>query len=295
MSLKSNFSLKTSALLAVGLSVPACVFATVPNPGFNGYYGGLGAGVMRTESKISTSATSSYENYYDDNNQLALSQSGVEVHKYTGTGALYVGFGHFINNSDFYLAGEIFANWAHRKNTLDNWAYHQSPDDDEDFESLSTATSVQLNNGEMGIDIRPGYLIDTNTMVYARLGLAFNKVKTTTGSTFSFTDMRSSPFSVYNSSLNQSNRHSKTGARIGIGLEHMVSDRLAVTADYIYTYYGKSNTTGVGNTTTIVNGGEDGPETVQFINIDGLEAKSSGRISTQSAMLGIKYYFMPVC
>jgi opacity protein-like surface antigen len=75
----------------------------------------------------------------------------------------------------------------------------------------------------------------------------------------------------------------------------MVTDKLAVTADYIYTYYGKAKTTGIGNTTSIVSGGEEGPSTVPFTNIDGLEAQSSGRISTQSAMLGIKYYFMPVC
>lgn len=293
MTSSTRFSFKNVAICAISLSAPAYSLAAA-NPGlFNGYYGGVAGGVMRTESKISASATSTYANRYDEASVLAYSQDDVRVHKYTGVGDIYLGFGHFVNDSYFYLAGEIFANFAHRNNSLNNWVFHSSPNDDRDFESISANTTMKLRNTEYGVDIRPGYLMDTNTLVYGRIGVAFNKVKNDTTNTFSFTSTRAviTPGNKnFVTTLNQSKNKNVTGLRLGIGLEHKITDTLAITADYIYTYYGKASTSGVATTTTY---GEDGAG--PLTNVDGLQASSSGRMSTSTGMLGIKYYFLPVC
>lgn len=290
-----KLSLTNAALVAVGLSAPACTFAVPNNPSFNGYYGGVMVGELRTESKISNQATSTFESGSDfifdiTESVLGYSQSDVKVHNYKGIGEIYLGFGHFIGNSNFYLAGEIFGNWANRHNDLNNWVF-STAEETTRSQSIAATTSIKLRHNEYGIDVRPGYLMDTNTLLYGRFGLAFNKMSNETSNTFSFADQ---DFGVQSSStLFQANKKSVTGVRLGVGLERKVTDTLAITADYIYTYYGKVSTTGVRNTTTF--GEDEGGEIVAITNLDGLQASSSARISTQAAMLGIKYYFYPVC
>lgn len=291
MTISTKVTLRNVAIFAIGLSAPAYAMSVTNNGAFNGYYGGVAGGVLRTESEISASATSTYANLFDDANQLALSQHEITVHDYSGIGDIYLGFGHFVGDSKFYLAGEIFGNWADRENSLRNWAYHSQPNDDEDFESLATKTSLELRNGEYGVDIRPGYLIDTNTMVYGRIGVAFNELTNESTDTFSFT--RHSQVlqsqATFDNTLSRSKEKHVSALRLGIGLEHKITDSLAVTADYIYTYYGKVNTSGISDTTTA------GEDLDPILNVDGLQVQSSGRVSTQAGMLGIKYYFFPVC
>lgn len=290
-----NHKLKTISLVVLSLGLPVCVMAS-GNPNFNGYYGGLGVGVLQTNARVSSSTSATYANLYDTENVLASSQSGVNLYGHNGTAAIYLGFGHFFGDSNFYWAAEVFGNWASRKKTLNNWAYHSQPNDDEDFESITTATTVKLQSGEWGIDLRPGFLFDTNTMVYGRIGVAFNRLTNDTSNIFSFTKNPApesiATFATYESPLSQSKKKSMTSLRLGVGIEHLITDNLAVTADYIYTYYGKASTSGVANTTSA---GEDEPEPTIFVTTNGLVADSSGKMGTQTAMIGLKYYFYPVC
>ena len=288
-----RFSMKQVAIFAIGLSAPAYALSAASS--FNGYYGGATGGLLRTESKISASATSTFESRFDDDNQIAYSQNNIRIHHYTVTGAVYLGFGHFINDSKFYLAGEVFGDWAHRKNSLSNWVYHSQPHTGKDTESISATTTMKVQNGEYGLDIRPGYLMDTNTMAYLRVGVAFNELKNQTTNSFSFNDNRHiitpPSFSKLRvSTLNEYNRKTMAAFRLGVGLEHMITDTLSITADYIYTYYGKAGTSGSANTLSF---GEDGDPAIT--NVNGLVADSSGRIGSTAGTLGIKYYFFPVC
>lgn len=294
--MSANHKMKIFALVALGFGLPACAMAT-GNPNFNGYYGGLGIGVLQTNAQISSSTSATYSNTIAEVNELALSQSNVNLYGHNGTAAIYLGFGHFFGDSNFYWAAEIFGNWASRKKTLNNWAFHADPFVADDFESITTATTVKLQSGEWGIDLRPGFLFDTNTMVYGRIGVAFNRLNTTTTNDFSFTNNPNpeNPFEItdtYLTSLNQSKKKSVTSLRLGVGIEHLITDNLAVTADYIYTYYGKVSTSGLADVTSA---GEDTPDPTIFVTTDGLVADSSGKMGTQVAMIGLKYYFYPVC
>lgn len=284
--------LKTIALFVIGLSSSTYALASVYNPAFNGFYGGIMGGVTQTNAVISSSASSTFANYYDDANVMSSSQTHVNMYNHTGIAALTLGFGHFFGDSKYYWAAEIFGDWASRRNaTLNNSAYHAEPSDDQDFSYLNTSTSVKILNAEYGADFRPGYQMDTNTLIYARFGVVFNRVINETTNDFIFTSTRQTPNVTFGTTLNQYHKQDTTTAlRLGFGLERLVTNSLAVTADYIYTYYGRSRTAGVGNT---LSGGED-IAIEPVTNVDGLTAQSSGRIGTQTAMLGLKYYFYPV-
>lgn len=296
MLIPSSPSLKKATLLAVIISSPTCAMAYTTL--FNGYYGGVMGGIMQTDTQISASSSAAYNTFFFTDKELALAQSNVNVFKYSGAGAIYLGYGHFIPNSCFYLAGEIFGNWAVRNNALRNHAYHSDLDvffGDNHHESLTNLTSTKLRNSEFGIDIRPGFMMDTNTLLYGRIGLAFNKLTTKNTNDFAYTGLLPvfPPLTTSHSFLNQSKTKNKTALRLGIGLEYHVAENLSVTADYIYTYYGKVNTSAVGDTT--FNNGEDFDRAIPNFVKDGSTTQSSSRMYTQTAMLGLKYYFYPTC
>jgi opacity protein-like surface antigen len=287
MLMPSQFK-KTALLVAIGLSMPSCVLALPTNPSFNGFYVGAAAGDVLTTSKISANASSTYANYYDSANNLSSSQSNVHVYSNSFIGAAFLGYGQFIQDSGIYLAGEIFGNWANRSNTLNNYTYHTSPFDDEDSEYIATTTISKLRNSEFGIDFRPGFMMDTNTMLYGRLGLAFNRATLKSSNTFVFNDFRES--TTYQTPFYKTKSHNQTAVRLGIGLERHVSESLSLTADYIYTYYGNVKTSVVGDTTTIVSGEDDATD--PQINVNGFAANAKSTISTQALMFGIKFYFL---
>lgn len=291
--------LKTIALFIAGLSAPACLFAYGNNPMFNGYYGGINLGVLQTNARLSSTATAfvNLDNTVPPaTEELILSQPSVNVYNHNGLASIDLGYGHFYCDTRFYWAFEIFANWAKRKDTIntstiDNEVFFLGTED----VTLSTSTTVKLNNTEYGIDFRPGYLLDMNTMLYGRLGLAFNQLKVTNNATFTFsrTDVDFGSFAA-TSPVQGSKSGNKTAVRLGFGLEHLITDQLAVTFDYIYTYYGKEKTSAIGDTRAAFVDEEE-EDIVPVTTAGGLESSSSGRMATQTATLGLKYYFYPVC
>lgn len=285
----SNCSPLKKILLTISLAISTGAMADTSNSAFNGYYGGISGGIMRTESKITNSVLSQFSNSESDFNFLVLEQNNIYTHKTDGTGDIFLGYGHFFGNTNFYWAGEIFFNWAQRKNTLNNQEYFREPETDADSELFTTTNTLRLQNSEFGLDFRPGYLFDTNTMVYGRIGVAFNKVKNTISSNFTFFD-NNPPGPIYDNSASISQSKQKAALRLGLGLEQMVTKNVAVTADYIYTYYGKVSTSGFADT---ISRSDDGD--VGVVNSNGLELGSSGRMSTQAGMIGIKYYFLTTC
>ena len=286
--------LKTIVLLVAGLTSP--VFAVPPPSHFNGFYGGASTGVVQTNATISNSASASYPSlpvpFFNTDQQLQLGQNHVNLFGYSGIGAVFLGYGQFIGNSPFFLGGEIFINSASRRKSLNNATVHFMDDFDSDHEELSTTTKLKLQNTEYGFDIRPGFMMDTNTMLYGRIGVAVNNLNNRMDTSFLNED--SSPSfgdAIFFSNLGTSNTKSVFPAfRLGVGIERAVTDNLSITADYIYTYYGRVRTHGVTSTVGLFED-FDTLDVFPIVNQNGLQAESSGHMVTQAGMLGIKYYF----
>ena len=293
--------LKLIALLVTTMGMPVSVMA-INKTMFNGFYAGAGVGELQNAAQINSSASVIYNSFFSLNNQLIASHHE-NVFQYSGLGALYVGYGHFINECPYYLAAEVFINWAHRKNSLSNYVSYEKPqqqannfDDGDDYVITATdIASAKLRNTEYGIDIRPGYLFDTNTLVYGRVGLGFNKVNIKNKLIVTYDNFVnfSSLGKHSNTTLAPNHSKNKTALRLGVGLEHNLSDNISVTADYIYTYYGKIKASGMGD--SIVANGEDIIDSdISPAVSNGETVQSSTRLYNQAVMLGIKYYFYPL-
>jgi len=278
-------------LCIVGLT--AAVVAVADDSGFacSGFYAGLSGGVMQTAAEISASPSVLFTNYYDDENQLSSFQEA-DIFKNTGMSALYAGYRQPLNNSNVFMGAEVFGNIAKRTVTLNNFAYHQQPNDDEDFQSLTTTSQAKLNDEEFGVDLQPGYLFDTHTMLYGRIGVAFDKLTLSSNSNFLFTSTYLEPptypeIITYHSPLATSKTKDVTALRLGLGVEHGVGNNLSITADYIYTDYGKVNTSGIADATAI----HSEPTYTSYTTANGLVGHASAHLATQALMVGLKYTF----
>lgn len=295
--MSTNPQLKLISFFVLGVGLPTSAMAFNPAM-FNGFYAGAMGGVLQSRADISTSSSALYNTIFTADNEIQTSQSEINLIKYSGVGALYVGYGHFINTCPYYLGGEFFVNWANHNNSFNQYAANVDPvstldlDSDDNYQvSLSDSTQVKLRNTEYGFDIRPGFLFDTYSMVYARIGLAFNKMKTTNSSDFAYTNLGNALPVTSHSVLSQTKSKNLTGLRLGLGVEHQLTDKLSLTADYIYTYYGKVNTNEVADS-NFANGEDTGNNFLPSVIANGQTSSSSTRISTQAAMIGIKFYFL---
>jgi opacity protein-like surface antigen len=221
---------------------------------YNGFYVGINGGVIQTNANISN-------NVFADSAQ-ALSQNA-KITQIQGGATLYFGYGQLISCSNFYFGGEIFGDLYSRSTAINNSSFQAEPGLTE-VETLTTQTKAKLSNGEVGIDLRPGLLLDPATLVYARVGAAFNKLSLTSNANFSFEQV-----------IAESSTKNATGLRLGLGLESYICKNTALTADYVYTTYGSINITG------------QAPDSA----ITSLSNQTSANLKTQMFAVGIKYYF----
>lgn len=260
-----------------------CTSAFAAKSDFTGFYVGVRAGEMMAQAKVETHSSATFINQYDDDNQLAVNGSN-NIWNNSLAGDLFFGYGKFVNNSNFYLGGEGFVQIAQPEGTLNMSAYHQEPNDDGDYETLTNSTETSLGTIGFGVDFRPGYLIDPQTLVYGRIGLAFNRETIDSRNNFDFYNVFDEITSK--NTLNASHTRDAIGFRLGVGAERKICSKLSVTVDYVYTDYQTVSANGVGDVTTDYPGG--GPLAIGTVP-NGFVTDSNGSIATQTLMLGLKY------
>jgi len=188
---------------------------------FTGWFIGLGAGevINQTDFFIDTQTPT-------DNN-IYIDRLSYDPHQYSNdfTGAVFAGYNRTFDS--MYIAAQVSASYAERKNTINGLA-----DDRSDFQFLRNKASMCLNSFEIDLDLLPGYMINPCTLFYARIGLTFNEL---TFRSDSFVTTDSGTISV-----KLKKETNKVGIRLGAGIEEGLSKKVSLRADYIYTYYGKT-------------------------------------------------------
>jgi len=106
-------------------------------------------------------------------------------------------------------------------------------------EVLINEVTVKLRSFEVDLDAMPGFLLTPHTLLFARIGAAFNKLKLNSNSVGEDFGNRSGKAEV-----SLADNKSKVGVRAGLGLQEQFSDNFSIRADYIYTYYGRSSVAG---------------------------------------------------
>lgn len=157
------------------------------------------------------------------------------------------------------------------------------------FQNIATQVRSRLRPWEFGIDARPGVLLCEDTLLYGRIGVAFNRlsVRTITSNSANVTTPLDGVVTVpVNTILLE--KHKNIGAlRLGLGLEKEICENLSLRTDYIYTRYRK-----------VTNSGSNGPVASTIATLGGPIAGTStvssttvNRLLGHSVMLGLSYYW----
>lgn len=216
--------------------------------------------------------------------QNAQRKNTIAVNLYTGYGCawedVYMGLEAFINRTDYkrrsrasLSATEI--NSATGTNRLDA-----------SF-SDTLLLSTRLAPSELGIDVRPGFFLTPCTLLYGRLGVAYNKLTLHADTNPSV--MVTVPLTTGTPIVGRdfASKHKKVGAlRLGIGLEQSLCENFSIRADYINTHYRGIKIRTPGNTDIPIldlNGG-----------ITQLSTHTTAQISSffnNAVTLGMSYYW----
>jgi hypothetical protein len=132
-------------------------------------------------------------------------------------GNVFIGYGHTFDNCWFLgvEANTYFPNYSTNINTIGV----SSP------VVYNTYSSTHLKyNDYLGLDFLPGYRVNNENLIYARLGMGF----------------RDYYLSQNNTSLNDKAHYYDSqvvGGRFGAGITHAWTNHLAVSVDYFYSYF----------------------------------------------------------
>jgi opacity protein-like surface antigen len=264
---KGSFRMKKMAFFALLALCTQTVFAGVmgqvqseSSADFKGPYLGAGAGgffpIYQTE--VDTRITKILPYLSGVSGRGNLSSNNV-------FGNVFLGYGLVFNS--LYLGPEVYLSAGRRpEGDLSVQALDSLP-----TEVLSTSTNTRLNAWEAGIDGRLGWLSTTNTLLFVRLGAAFNNMRLNSNSMV-FTD---GTFVPSTKELNYSASKSLVGFRAGAGIEQKLSARFSVRADYVYTYYG----------VLVTNGFNDSPP------LGPIQNTTHVRLQSQAVMGSILYAF----
>ena len=215
------------------------------------------------------------------------SNQRVNLNHNFGAGALSIGFGK-LTQSKLYVGGELALNLANRnastQNTTTQNVNTQSTGGYGPISNatLNTNTYAKLNFAEFDLDGKFGTTLTSDSLIYARLGAAFNKLKINSNSTLVISDNLVNPSISTTSALNATGSRNLVGLRFGLGGEHLLTKNLVAKLDYVFTWYGKTNISGVANVANTFN---------NTTTTNGLTNSTFAKMNTQTVMVGLSYYF----
>lgn len=189
-------------------------------------------------------------------------------------GNIDLGFGHVFNQF-IYLGLEA-------EDTLQNLSATDKMGVGESNSQLSinSNTTSSLNN-EFALTLNPGIVIHQTTLLYGKVGAAWGNFETT--SMTSYNQEIFSPAMLNSSTNYDQGSNTEVGLRLGIGLEHYLSQHCSLRLEYDHTQYNR-----------IADINEAGPVTVSpaIIPIGGTIMNSETvDASDNSIMLNFNYHF----
>ena len=229
---------------------------------FNGFTIGAQGGLSLMVTKAQLDVLSA-----DPTTFLVPMASTLEVHPHStdGIGGLFLGYAHMFHT--FYLGAEAGADYADQADRISTFMKDYG-----NAEEFVSDTDIKLGSVSYFFDIKPGMLLTQNTVLYLRLGVGVNQIKT--ANTTIVDDFLVGPA---HGELRLFSKNYETGFRVGLGIEDMITSWLSLRADYVYSYYGTYNDTGSSS---------------YSLAIGTISATTSlSRITTQTVLIGLAFHF----
>lgn len=209
---------------------------------FNGPTVGVGIGANTFMTNLSQDyILSGMSSAFYDNNHM---------YSYGIMGNILAGYGN-VFPSGFYLGTELGLNIFQPTQTSFRYAAQATSTIINGIPvavsqaSVVSTTQVKRNALEPTLDIKMGGLVAPNVLAFLRGGINYNNLEIKSQSLYQSQSLI--PPVVSTSSLFTTSQSKKSvGLRGGLGMEYMVTSRLGVSANYIYTFYRNVNTNASG-------------------------------------------------
>lgn len=257
---------------------------------FNSSYVGVSAGFLATKNTLSSTASATYTGAWFDRETTSTANASTRSNT-SFAGSLFLGTKDLAHTKKLYFNAELFSTIADRTNSMslpvgpfDLRAIFFEPISVE----LANLTTSKQNTFDLGADVRLGYYLLPQAIIYFKTGPVVNRAKVTTSTVFYDTDNNLNPPGSTTSTLYNTTHQTLAGIVLGIGSEIATSRHLHVSLDAAYTAFSPNiKISSTGDTTSPQN--RLGERNVVIAN--GLTNHTSVKnIQNISAFLGIKYY-----
>lgn len=261
--------------LAIALSLPTLpAFADI-HPEDIIFYAGFAAGGAYNSAEISKQT----HTVTTDPNDIILSQgtlpySGDSAH-FSGVGQVQLGAG--LRFDSLYLGIEALGQLSNGDfDTVSGMLDFHGIGMDVPSSTFGFDMGLKMNSFEPAIDFKPGWFLSHQTLLYARIGAAFNELTLTENAHYDIVDGRAI------ADVNASKSENLVALRTGLGVEHHLNQRLHLFMDYTFTNYGDLSL----HTNEMVDANL-GEFTLHF-DID--SQNKADDITKQVVMIGLNYY-----
>ncbi len=229
---------------------------------------------------------------------------GVKNFQFGFLGDLAIGYGRLVNGP-FYLGSEFGALiFGNSKTTSQTSASNTTIVTTEPelsvlktvtvTRSLSSSVTVSGNPVVPYLDLKPGLLISDNSFLFARIGVDYNQIKVRTtsnytsfGQSVNTADGGDASTGASSAGFVTNHKKQRAGLRTGLGFEYLLTEKLGLSANYIYAFYSGLNTSTTGSIGQV---SCDAYEACP-VNADGTYAASGhSRMGDQQVLLELNYH-----
>ena len=140
-------------------------------------------------------------------------------------------------------------------------------------------TKIRVGPWHYGIDARPGFLLDPATLLYARVGIEWARIKLEEIADYRAFGGGSLQFDL---PIYASRSKPASHLRLGLGFEKYIGSHVSFRGDYVYTDYGSVS---VSENVTGYNTGGAATQGVESVNV---------HLRNHSLLFGLAYHFCPV-
>jgi opacity protein-like surface antigen len=237
---------KTMLLSSIPVFLLAATSGFANGTVFDGFYfgGSAGGAFVTAEPKISVSDV--YTNRDQGGPFNTVLNANDVLKKNAFKGGIFAGYGK--SWDVWYLGMEAFVNYENFTesdtfNSNGSTEFSEPNPSSAMFYNTTVYTNTTIDPFQVGVDVRPGFLLTPTTLLYMRFGSAFSTIKMNTETTFYGASVKSNPES-FATTLTDSQSKSVMALRAGAGLEQHLTNQWSIRADYVFTYYGKLSTDG---------------------------------------------------
>jgi outer membrane immunogenic protein len=243
--------------------------AFADEPSWSGFYGAAMLGYTFGDVEENRGTYVLYDPVNGDYHAILNGSNGDSLKGFSGTFRL--GYNKELSGNNL-IGVELGATFqdADAKSPISNTYDILSPYDPNRVDPNPLVDKTKVNNYQT-LGLRLGHIFNQNTLVYVSGGVAYGKINRT----LSQPGPDENWFSV---GASDSSTSRETGYDIGLGVEHKLSDKLSVRANYEYVDFGKVKDT--------FNSVLDDGSTVSAVKVD-----QSANIDFSNLSVGLQYQF----